>query len=73
MKLLVRGDEKSETIIAERKDLNIIKSLLECFHITRRLPNPNIIQLNIKYSDNKFERIIEVKATSGVSIFLTLA
>jgi hypothetical protein len=65
----IKGNETSEVINAEKRDLQIFKSLLECFHISRRGAGvePNIIQLTIKYSENKYERIVELKATSGVN------
>jgi hypothetical protein len=69
MKMNIKGDEKSDIIYADKRELQIFQSLLECFHISRRINEPNSIQLTIKYSENKYERIVELKSLSGVKYF----
>jgi hypothetical protein len=65
--MLVKGTEKSETIYAEKKENSFIKLLLNCFNRSRSDQQlSNVIQLSIKYSNNKFERIVEIKGDSGV-------
>jgi hypothetical protein len=64
----VKGDEKSDTLIAEKRDLQLFRSLLECFHITKRSTETNSVQFGIRYSGNRYERIIELKSISGVRI-----
>jgi len=39
--------------------------LLECFHLVKKNTELNRIQLNIIYSENKYERIIELTSISG--------
>jgi hypothetical protein len=60
------GDENSEIISVHKKDLHLFKSLLECFHLIKKNTEPNSVQLSIRYSENKYERIVELKSTSGV-------
>ena len=40
-----------------KKDLYLFKSLLECFHLIKKNTEPNTVQLSIRYSENKYERI----------------
>ncbi len=63
----IRGDENCDIITAEKRELHIFRSLLECFHIaSRTTAEPNSVQIGIKYSENKYERIVELRAISGV-------
>jgi hypothetical protein len=63
----IRGDENCDIITAEKRELQIFRSLLECFHIaSRSTVEPNSVQIGIKYSENKYERIVELRAISGV-------
>ena len=66
MKYTIRGDERSSEITAEKREFYLWKSLLECFHISKNTNEPNVIQLIIKYSQNKYERVIELRSISGV-------
>ena len=66
MNLRITGNEKSENIYAEKRDLNILKNILRCLRIMKSPIISHIIQLSIRYSENKFERIIEVKGNAGV-------
>jgi hypothetical protein len=61
------GNEKSEILYAEKRDLNIVKSLLKCFKINNNQSVANVIQLTTKNAENKYERVIEVKSNSGVN------
>lgn len=69
---MVKGDENSDVIQADKKDFNIFKSILDCFHISRRAASLNTIQFTIKYSENFHERIIDIKALNGVKKFLKI-
>lgn len=55
---------------AIKKDFNIFTSLLECFHIGNNRNVINTIVLTVKTSENNYERIIELKSTSGVIKYL---
>ncbi len=70
MKMNIKGDETCETLSADKRDIHIFKSLMECFQLAPRNSSSEVstIQLTIRYSENKYERIIELKSTSGVSI-----
>jgi hypothetical protein len=39
---------------------------MECFNVTRNRSLVSSLQLSVKYSENKYERIIELKGLSGV-------
>jgi hypothetical protein len=43
--------------------------MLRCCRLTQTPHVSHIIQLSIKYSDNKFERLIEVKGITGVNYY----
>jgi hypothetical protein len=64
------GNENSEIISVHKRDLHIMKSLLECFHLIKKTTEQNTVLLSIRYSDNKYERIVELKSISGVIFFL---
>jgi hypothetical protein len=66
MNFIVRGNENSDIIYAENKERGLWKSLKSCFF--RRVTEEvgNVIQLTVKASENRYERILDVKGNSGV-------
>jgi len=67
IKAIVKENENSEVIQANKKDANLIRSLFDCFYITRRHDSMNTIIFSIKYSENLHERILDIKAINGVN------
>jgi hypothetical protein len=65
LKLIVKGDETNDTLIAEKRESTVFQSLMECFRISKGM-EPNRIQAIVRYSENKCERIIDLKSISGV-------
>ena len=65
----VKGSDSDELIFAEKKNFDLLQSLLDCFRsveTSRSNSNYTTIKLVSKLSDtNKLERIIEIEGLSG--------
>ncbi len=61
----VTGDENSESLQAQDFNDNFLKRCFKCFGLFST-EEKSILLLTTKYSENKYERIIDLKGISGV-------
>lgn len=68
LKLHIIGDEKSDILFVEKKNKGLFRNLIcDCFHFNKKQETSKL-SFTTKFSDNKCERILDIRCLSGVKI-----
>ena len=62
----------TDCLSAIGSEFSIKRYLFECFRVTNRDTQYNAVRLTIKFSENKFERFIELMSQCGVISLIKL-
>jgi hypothetical protein len=62
----VINNEVADCVSAIGSEFSIKKYLFNCFRLNNKDSQYNAVRLTIKFSENKFERIIELASQCGV-------
>jgi len=60
--------EIENSLTAVRKDFSFEKLFCDCFKLCTKRSHYHVVRLNIKFSGNKYERIVELMTQCGVFI-----